>query len=186
MGFMTLFLIACGLAADAFSVALTDGMILKKPKAYQALKIAGFFGIFQFGMLYIGFVLAGFFADKISSVDHWIAFFLLLFIGSKMIIDAVFKNDEDDITDPLGNKTLFLLAVATSIDALAVGVSFAAMDIRILFPAIVVGAVAFSFSFAGVFIGDRSGSFLGDRSEIAGGIILILIGAKILIEHLFF
>ena len=185
--FMELLLIGIGLAMDAFSVAVTDGIILKKNRLINAVKIAAFFGVFQFGMLYIGDLLGSAFASYITSLDHWIAFILLVIIGGKMVMDArKGDEDEDELKNPLDNKTLAVLAVATSIDALAVGVSFAAMYVDIIFASAVVGAVAFAFSFAGVYIGNRFGNFLSDKAEIFGGIVLIGIGVKILVEHLFF
>ena len=189
MDFITLFVIAVGLAMDAFSVAVTDGIVLKNIKIRYALKIVLFFGIFQFGMLFLGNLLGSAFAKYISACDHWIAFFLLIFIGGKMLYDAVRGGDDEELCEeknPLGFKTLTVLAVATSIDALAVGVSFAAMNVEILFASAVVGLVAFAFSFCGVYIGSKCGNLFGNKSEIVGGIVLIGIGIKILVEHLFF
>lgn len=189
MDIVTLLLIAVGLAMDAFSVAITDGITMKKVKIKNALKIALFFGVFQFGMLFFGNVLGSAFARYIEVVDHWIAFVLLAFIGGKMFYEAVSgKEDEEEFSkgNPLGFKTLTLLAIATSIDALAVGVSLATMTDNILFASTVVGAVAFIFSFAGVYIGNKCGDLFGKKAEIAGGAVLVLIGVKILIEHLFF
>lgn len=188
MDLITLFLIAIGLAMDAFSVAVTDGIVLKNIRISYALKIGLFFGAFQFGMLFIGDALGGTFSSYISACDHWIAFFLLLFIGGKMFYDAVFEKDKEEREDknPLGFKTLTVLAVATSIDALAVGVSFAAMNVDIITASTVVGLVAFAFSFAGVYIGAKFGNIFGNKSEIIGGLVLMGIGVKILIEHLFF
>ena len=188
MDFITLFIIAVGLAMDAFSVAVTDGIILKQIKIRYALKIGLFFGVFQFGMLYMGNLLGSTFAKYISACDHWIAFFLLIFIGGKMLYDAV-RGEEEEISEeknPLDLKTLAVLAIATSIDALAVGVSFAAMNIAIFFASTVGGLVAFAFSFAGVYIGSRFGNLFGNKSEIVGGVVLVGIGIKILVEHLFF
>lgn len=188
MDFITLFFISVGLAMDAFSVAVTDGIVLKKLRAVNALKIALFFGVFQFGMLFIGNLLGSAFTKYISAVDHWFAFFLLMIIGGKMFFESLFgKEEEQKVNEnPLDNKTLTILAVATSIDALAVGVSFAAMDTNIIFSASVVGIVAFVFSFAGVYIGNKCGNLFGNKSELIGGIVLMGIGIKILIEHLFF
>ena len=188
MDFITLTLIAIGLAMDAFSVAVTDGIILKNIRINYALKIGLFFGLFQFGMLFLGDILGGTFSSYVSACDHWIAFFLLLFIGGKMFYDAVFDKEEevDEVKNPLGFKTLTILAIATSIDALAVGVSFAAMNTNIFTASAVVGAVAFIFSFAGVYIGAKFGNIFGNKSEIIGGLVLMGIGVKILVEHLFF
>ena len=186
---ITLVLVAIGLAMDAFSVAVTDGIILKKIKFNYALKIGLFFGVFQFGMLFLGNILGGTFAEYISEFDHWIAFFLLTIIGGKMIYDAIKGDEEENINEqknPLGFKTLVVLAIATSLDALAVGISFAAMNIDIVFSASVVGLVAFLCSFFGVYIGGKFGNLFGSKSEIVGGLVLIGIGIKILVEHLFF
>lgn len=187
MDIVTLLFIAVGLAMDAFSVAITDGITIKKVKMVNALKIALFFGVFQFGMLYIGNLLGSTFSKYIEAVDHWVAFILLFIIGGKMFIDAIKGEEEEEVSEnPLGFKTLTVLAIATSIDALAVGVSIVTMTKSILFASSVVGIVAFLFSFAGVYIGNKCGDLFGRKAEIAGGIVLMGIGVKILIEHLFF
>lgn len=188
MYFITLFLIAVGLAMDAFSVAVSDGIVLKKVKLADALKIGLFFGVFQFGMLFIGNLLGSTFAKYTEACDHWIAFFLLIILGGKMIYEAFHENEalEEAEKNPMEFKTLTILAIATSIDALAVGVSFAAMSVDILFASTIVGAVAFVFSFAGIFIGSKCGNLFGNKSEIVGGLVLIGIGIKILVESLFF
>ena len=186
MDIITLLFIAVGLAMDAFSVAITDGITIKRVKLSDALKIALFFGVFQFGLLYLGNLLGSAFAKYIEAVDHWIAFALLLFIGGKMFVEAIKGGDEEVHENPLSFKTLTVLAIATSIDALAVGVSIVTMTQSILFAALVVGIVAFLFSFAGVYIGNKCGDLFGKKAEIVGGIVLMGIGVKILIEHLFF
>ncbi len=187
MDFATLFLIAVGLAMDAFSVAITDGIVLKRLTPGKALKVGVFFGGFQFLMPCLGWLLGSAFARYIQSCDHWIAFILLGFIGGKMLWEALGKKeDEVEVRNPLGLKVLTLLAIATSIDALAVGVTFATMNVFILYAAGVIGFVAFVFSFAGIYIGHKFGDLFGNKAEIAGGAVLILIGIKILVEHLFF
>lgn len=186
MDIITLLLIATGLAMDAFSVAISNGTTIKKLKFADALKIGLFFGIFQFGMLFIGNVLGGAFAKYIIAVDHWIAFFLLAFIGGKMFYEAVWGEEEVETNKSLDFKTLTILAIATSIDALAVGVSLATITKNIVFDASVVGIVAFTFSFVGIYIGNKCGNLFGKKAEIIGGIVLMGIGVKILIEHLFF
>lgn len=184
--FIEVLLIGAGLAMDAFSVAVTDGIVLKKPRVLQAVKIALFFGAFQFLMPCAGFLLGSTFAWLITSFDHWVAFILLAFIGGKMIFEAVRGGDEnEEIKNPLSVSTLFVMAVATSIDALAVGVSFATIGTPIIAASAVIGIVTFMISLAGVYIGSRFGNLLGKRAEIAGGIVLVGIGIKILIEHLF-
>ena len=186
MDIVTLLFIAVGLAMDAFSVAITDGITIKKIRFSNALKIALFFGVFQFGMLYLGNILGSALASYIKAVDHWIAFVLLLFIGGKMFFDAIKGGEDDTHENPLSFKTLTVLAIATSIDALAVGVSVGSMTESIFFAASVVGIVAFLFSFIGVYIGNKCGDLFGNKAEIIGGIVLMGIGVKILIEHLFF
>lgn len=188
---ISLLLIAAGLAMDAFSVSLTIGMSLKKPTVQDSLKPGMMFGLFQFLMPCIGWGLASIFSGYIQKFDHWIAFILLSFIGGKILIEALSDGKKED-SEPAKYKnmlslhTLLLLAVATSIDALAVGVTFSAMRVAVLPAAAVIGIVALIFSSAGVFIGHRSGSLLGNKAEIIGGIILIAIGLKILIGDLFF
>lgn len=185
--FAEVVLIGTGLAMDAFSVAVTDGILLKKPKIMQAVKIAFFFGAFQFLMPCAGFLLGSTFARFITAFDHWVAFVLLAFIGGKMIFEAVNSSGEtEEIKNPLSASTLFVMAVATSIDALAVGVSFATMGTPILEASAIIGIVTFIISFAGVYIGSRFGNLLGKRAEVTGGVVLIAIGVKILAEHTFF
>lgn len=187
MDIATIFLIALGLAMDAFSVALAGGVYLKNnPKLVNALKAGIFFGVFQFGMLFIGNLLGSTFSSYIEFIDHWIAFFLLMFIGGKMLIEAIKDEEAENNQNPFCFKTLTVLSIATSIDALAVGVSISTMTNNILFDASVVGIVAFLLSFAGVYIGNKCGNIFGRKAEIAGGIVLMGIGIKILIEHLFF
>lgn len=190
MDYITLFFIAIGLAMDAFSVAVTDGIVLKKTlKPLNAMKIALFFGVFQAIMPCIGWALGFNFKSYIENFDHWLALILLGFIGGKMLIEGIkSKDDEEEIEDknPLDNKVLTLLAIATSIDALAVGITLAAVNFPILIAAAVIGIVAFVISFIGVYIGSKFGNLFGNKAEIVGGLVLIGIGVKILIEHLFF
>lgn len=183
MGFLSILLMAVALAMDAFGVSVTDGIILKRVRFCDALKIGLFFGGFQFVMPCIGSFVAGFAMKYIEAVDHWIAFGLLVFLGVRMIIEA--RREEKEVPkNPLGIYTLFLMAVATSIDALAAGITIAAVGTPILTPAAIIGIVAFLFSFAGIYIGSKSGDILGEKAEILGGVMLILIGIKTLIEHL--
>lgn len=184
MGFIALLFIAVGLAMDAFSVAITNGMLLGKFRWGAALKVGVFFGVFQFLMPCLGWLVSSFAADAVERFDHWIAFGLLVFIGGKMILES--RNKEVEIPrDPLASKVLALFAIATSIDALAVGVTFAAVDVAIISAAAWIGMIAFLFSGAGVWIGSRFGDVFGTKAEVAGGLILIGMGVKILIEHLF-
>ena len=198
MDIISVLFIAAALAMDAFSVSITSGMVLKKVKMSASSKIGLFFGVFQFVMPCIGYFLGSAFASLITSFDHWIAFILLGFIGGKMLYEAI-KDDEkeeENIKNPLDNKLLTMLAIATSIDALAVGVTFATMGMQVVSPctfsqlallqsAGIIGVVAFLISVAGVHIGGKCGNLFGNKAEILGGIVLIGIGVKILIEHLF-
>ncbi|MDD6734993.1 MAG: manganese efflux pump MntP family protein [Clostridiales bacterium] len=187
MDILSIILIGIGLAMDAFSVSVTDGIVLKKPSFPQAAKIALFFGAFQFIMPCIGYLLGSAFASYIQASDHWIAFILLAFIGGKMLFEAIRGNDDgEEIKNPLSFSTLLVLAVATSIDALAVGVTFATVNAPLLFASSIIGTVTFVISLAGVFLGSRFGNLFGNKAEIAGGLVLIGIGIKIFAEHVFF
>ena len=184
MDFISIIMIGVGLAMDAFSVSVTDGILLKKPKCYQAGKIALFFGAFQFIMPCIGYLLGSTFSRYIEAFDHWIAFTLLVFIGCKMIYEAINEKSTEDIKNPLSISTLTVLAIATSIDALAAGVTFATINVPVIFSSAVIGIVTFYISLAGVYIGSNCGNLFGNKSEIAGGAVLIIIGVKILTESL--
>lgn len=169
---------------DAFAVSITSGLTIKRLKINHALRIALFFGAFQAIMPVIGW-LAGFsLRDFISGVDHWIAFALLAIIGGRMIFKSREKSQNKEEINPLNIYVLLLLSIATSIDALAVGLSLAFLKLLIITPAIIIGIVAFLFSFIGVFIGNRFGGMFKHKAEVIGGLILITIGIKILIEHL--
>lgn len=183
MDLLSILLIAAGLSMDAFAVSLSAGFALRCT-AIDAFKLAFFFGFFQFIMPVIGWAGAKRFSDLISNIDHWIAFFLLLLIGLKMIYESC-QKDEDRECLILNLQTLLTLAVATSIDALAVGISFAFLSVSILKPVIIIGLVTFLFSLAGVYIGKKSGHFFEKKMELIGGFILIIIGIKILAEHIF-
>lgn len=185
MGVLELVLIAVGLSMDAFAVSVCNGMAINRLRFRDACKFGVFFGVFQALMPLIGWAAGKTFSQYVTAVDHWIAFVLLAFIGGKMIYEAV-KGDEGAAEDPLRFRVLFVLAVATSIDALAVGVTFAFMQMAILPSILTIGAITFVLSTFGAFIGKRAGLLLGNRAEIVGGVILILMGGKILIEHLFF
>lgn len=184
---MELVLIGVGLSMDAFAVALCKGLSMRRVNYAHAAVIALFFGVFQAVMPLIGWVLGTQFARYITSVDHWIAFALLGYIGGKMIWDALHEAPE---TAPcagegrLDLKELLMLAVATSIDALAVGITFAFLQVSILPAVATIGLITFSLSFAGVVVGNRFGTRFQKKAEIAGGVVLVLIGLKILLEHL--
>ena len=181
MGFWELFILAVGLSMDAFAVSVCKGLSLGKIKAKHMCLAGIWFGGFQALMPLVGYFLGSFFADVITKYSHWIAFALLAFLGAKMIKES-FESEELD--DNMGWKIMLVLAVATSIDASAVGVTFAFLDVNILFAVIVIGVTTFAFSAAGVKIGSLFGEKYKSKAEIAGGIILILIGLKILLDGL--
>lgn len=183
MTFIELLLIAIGLSMDAFSVSICKGLTTKKFSWHMALVCGMWFGGFQALMPMIGYFLGAQFQDMIEAYDHWIAFGLLFLIGANMIREAVWGKEEQQ-DGSLGFKTMLLLAIATSIDALAVGVSFACIQVKLWSSVIVIGITTFLFSVLGVKIGNVFGSKYEKSAEIIGGIILILIGLKILLEHL--
>jgi len=184
MDAITIIAIAFGLAMDAFAVSITSGITIKNLKINNALKIALFFGLFQAIMPVIGWLAGLSLKDFISEIDHWIAFGLLSFIGCKMIYESITVQSNEKQIDPLNVYVLLMLSVATSIDALAVGVSFAFLKVSIVTPVIIIGTLTFLLSYLGVYIGDRIGHFFENKIEIAGGLLLIGIGLKILIESL--
>ena len=184
MSIITILFIAVGLSMDAFAVSVTSGFAIKNLKANNAFKIAFFFGAFQAMMPVIGWLAGAGLRDSIASFDHWIAFGLLSIIGCKMIFESTKMKGNDEKNDPLNLYTLLILSVATSIDALAVGLSLSFLKVYIATPAAIIGATTFVISFAGVFVGNRVGHFFENKIEIFGGLILIAIGVKILIEHL--
>ena len=186
MDIITIFLIAVGLSMDAFAVAVTSGFTMKKVELKNALKMALYFGGFQALMPLIGYLAGQSFKGFISSFDHWIAFIVLSAIGGKMIYEAHKIDEIEKEKDNTNSFVLLGLAIATSIDALAVGISLSLLVNNIIFPALFIGVVTFIFSFAGVYIGKKFGNFFENKIEVAGGVILIGMGIKILIEHLFF
>ncbi len=186
MGFIEIFLIGTGLSADAFSVAVCKGLNMRRLKLTHAYVISLFFGSFQAIMPLVGYFLGTSFSSRIEGFDHWIAFALLAFIGGKMAIEAVRNKDdsEDEKTDVLKLGELTVMAVATSIDALAVGITFAFLRVNIFLSVLIIGVTTFALSLGGVLIGNRFGAKFKSKAELAGGIILVLIGVKILLEHL--
>ena len=189
MGLLELFLIAVGLSMDAFAVAVCKGLCMRKVTVKKAGIVGLYFGAFQAGMPLLGYALGVQFQDRITALDHWIAFVLLGLIGTNMIREALSKGEEDcvcptDEKEELGAKNMLLLAVATSIDALAVGVTFAFLKVQIIPAVSFIGIITFSLSAAGVKIGNVFGVRYKSKAELAGGIILILMGTKILLEHL--
>jgi putative Mn2+ efflux pump MntP len=182
--FLNILLIGVGLSADACAVALSSGLAIKHSLPNKAFKIALFFGGFQGIMPIIGWCLGIAFQDLIHSIDHWVAFGLLSFIGGKMFYEAISEQDEDEKAfNPTDNKTLLTLAIATSIDALAVGLSFAVLQTDILSSSVLIAITTFILSFIFVFIGHRLGDFFKAQVDIFGGLILIGIGIKIVLEH---
>ena len=185
MGLIELFLIAVGLSMDAFAVSVCKGLAMPKCTFKKAAIVGLWFGGFQALMPAIGYVLGAQFQETIASIDHWIAFVLLALIGGNMIHEAL-DNDEEEADASLDVKTMFLLAVATSIDALAIGITFAFLTVNIIPAVCFIGIVTFIISFAGVKIGNVFGARYKNKAEIVGGVILILLGLKILLEHLGF
>ena len=188
MTFIELFLIGVGLSMDAFAAAICQGLSMTRIKWGHALTVGLYFGGFQALMPFIGWILGSQFADRIQQYDHWIAFILLVLIGGNMIREAL-SGDEEDAAQAetdlrLDHKKLFLMAIATSIDALAIGVTFAFLETAIL-PAIgIIGCTTFCISVAGVAVGCWFGARYKKRAEITGGAILVLLGVRILLEHL--
>ena len=185
MGLTELFILAVGLSMDAFAVAVCKGLAMPKCTFKKAAIVGLWFGGFQALMPAIGYVLGAQFQETIASIDHWIAFVLLALIGGNMIHEAL-DNDEEEADASLDVKTMFLLAVATSIDALAIGITFAFLKVNIIPAVCFIGIVTFIICFAGVKIGNVFGARYKNKAEIVGGIILILLGLKILLEHLGF
>lgn len=183
MNIIEMILIGIGLAMDAFAVSICKGLSMKKMQWNKAVIIGLYFGIFQGVMPIIGYFLGSTFSGLVEKVDHWIAFGLLVIIGITMIVEAL-KKGEEELNDKTDFKTMIALAIATSIDALAVGVSSAMIDTNIFIEAIIICVITFALSFVGVKIGNVFGDKWGKKAQFAGGCILILIGVKILLEHL--
>lgn len=185
MDLFTLFTLAVGLSMDAFAVAICKGLALKNFSIKNAAIVGLWFGGFQGLMPLIGYILGVQFKDRITAIDHWIAFFLLSFIGLNMIKEAMSK-EEDCQTASLSPKNMLVLAIATSIDALAVGITFAFLSVKIVPAVSFIGIITFILSMVGVKVGSVFGTRYKSKAEFAGGVILILLGVKILVEHLFF
>ena len=183
MDLLTLLTLAVGLAMDAFAVSICKGLAMREKVLKKGIIVGLWFGGFQALMPTIGFFLGTQFKDQITSIDHWIAFVLLGLIGINMVKEAL-SNDEEQADDSIAVKEMFMLAVATSIDALAVGITFAFLNVHIVSAAVMIGVCTFLISFAGVKIGNIFGTKYKSKAELAGGIILILLGFKILFEHL--
>ena len=182
MGFIELFLIAVGLSMDAFAVSVCKGLSVKRLQVRHALLVGIYFGGFQFLMPVVGWLLGYRFEYLITSIDHWIAFVLLCLIGGGMIRES--RDPAEELNDDFGFKTMLTMAIATSIDALAVGITFAFLDVQILPASGLIGVTTFCLSALGITIGRAFGARYRAKAELAGGVILILIGVKILLEHL--
>lgn len=186
MSIWELLILAVGLSMDAFAVSICKGLSVKEAKLKYMVITGIYFGGFQALMPTIGYLLGRNFNDLIENFDHWIAFGLLVLIGGNMIREAVKKEEEEELNASFGFKAMLPLAVATSIDALAVGVTFAFLNVgKMIIPAVsFIGIITFLFSFVGVKIGNIFGTKYKSKAEFIGGVILILIGIKILLEHL--
>lgn len=186
--FIELFLLGIGLAMDAFAVSVCKGLGMRRLNKKQTLIIGLYFGGFQALMPLIGWLLGSQFQKYITSIDHWIAFILLSFIGGKMMIEAIREWNEEETVDvmdaPLDHKNMLVLAVATSIDALAVGITFAFLDTPIIEAITIIGITTMIISIIGVVVGNFFGSRYKSKAEFIGGLILVLLGLKILLEHL--
>jgi putative Mn2+ efflux pump MntP len=177
--------IALGLAMDCFAVALGASVTLRRATARQTFRLAFHFGLFQFLMPVLGWLAGLTVASLMAKVDHWVAFGLLTFIGSKVIFMALReKGGEARAGDPTRGASLVMLSVATSIDALAVGFSFAMLGVRVWGPSVVIGVVSGAMTVIGMELGSRLGARFGRRMEILGGLVLIAIGIKILLQHI--
>jgi putative Mn2+ efflux pump MntP len=183
VSFFSIFVIAIGLGMDAFAVAIGAGVALKNPSQASVFRMSFSFGFFQFIMPITGWAAGVTIETFIHDYDHWLAFLLLAAIGGKMIHDALRDAKEVHSPDPTRGLPLFMLSIATSIDALAVGLSLALLNVAILYPSVIIGIVAFGMTWIGMVFGERLGRVFGKKMEMAGGLILLGIGVKILLEH---
>jgi putative Mn2+ efflux pump MntP len=184
MDFLAVMGIALALAMDAFAVALATGMVLRRVSGRQAFRLSFHFGLFQFLMPVIGWLAGRTIATRIATFDHWIVFALLMAVGGKMIKDGLQRpSDEVTSADPTKGRSLIILSVATSLDALAVGMSMALLGVGIVFPSIVIGIVAAALTLVGLRLGRVLGQRFGHRMAIVGGVVLVAIGVRILVEH---
>lgn len=183
MDFVTIVAVALGLSFDTFAVSLSYGVIRSRILFRQAVRIAIVFATFQAGLMVTGYFLGSIISEAVKAADHWVALFLLSFLGIKMIVDGMTRGKEDEAKDYTNTMALLTVAVGTSIDAFAVGISFALLQIRIWYSAVILGAVTFLASMTAIRIGKSAGDRLGNRVELIGGLILIAIGIKIFLEH---
>ena len=186
MSIIEIALIGVGLAMDAFAVSICKGLAMRRMNYKKAIIIAAFFGVFQALMPALGYVLGTTFANKIAAIDHWIAFILLALIGANMIKEALSSDDDECQDDSLRLGDLIMLSIATSIDALAVGITFAFFNVSLLLSVSMIGIITFIICVIGVKVGNVFGEKYKSKAELAGGLILIVMGAKILIDNLFF
>ena len=189
MDLLTLLTLAVGLAMDAFAVSICKGLAMREKVLKKGIIVGLWFGGFQALMPTLGWFLGSQFQTYITAIDHWIAFILLTLIGGKMILDVIKEKGENEEVCPddsvrIDLKEFFLLAVATSIDALAVGITFAFLQVKLASSVTIIGCITFCFTIAGVLIGNVFGTKFKDKATILGGVILIAIGVKILLEHL--
>ena len=183
MSLLEIIFIGVGLAMDAFAVSVCKGLSMKKMNWKNALIIALYFGVFQALMPVVGYFLGSTMSEFVEKIDHWIAFFLLAIIGGNMIKEST-DDELEKRNDKIDFKTMIILAIATSIDALAVGITFAFFKVDLLLAITLIGVITFALSILGVLIGNKFGDKLQNKAELTGGIILIIIGLKILLEHL--
>lgn len=181
MHYLEIILIGIGLSMDALAVSVGKGLTLKKVRASHMLKAGLWFGGFQFLMPVLGWLLGSAAARFVDRCDHWVAFLLLALIGGNMIREAVSNGENDEQNDSMGIRVMFLLAVATSIDALAVGVTFAFMDVHVLPASVLIGCTTFLISAAGIRLGGLLGSRFEQHAQVVGGVVLIVIGLRILL-----
>ncbi len=184
MSFFTLLLLAFGLSMDAFAVSVCKGLAMKRITAKGAVTVGLYFGLFQAGMPLLGFFLGSFFQSRLAAFDHWISFALLSFIGARMIQES-FSKEQKPESSSLSAGNMLMLSVATSIDALAVGVTFAFLNVNLPYAVTFIGLTTFSLSVIGVRLGNIFGAKYKSRAELVGGAVLIALGIKILVEHLF-
>lgn len=185
LGIPSLLLIALGLSPDCFAVALSGSTTVKSPSRIPMLRLALAFGLFQAGMPVIGWLVGRTVVDMVAAYDHWVAFALLAFIGGRMLRESFRDEAERKRTDITTGAMLLGLAIATSIDALAIGLVFAFTKVNLLLACPIIGIVAFTMTIVGYMLGRKASSYLGKYAELAGGVILIAIGIRILISHLF-
>ncbi|MCL4489977.1 MAG: manganese efflux pump MntP family protein [Chloroflexi bacterium] len=184
MGFFEILLISVGLAMDAFAIAIGIGSAGRARGPGPVFRLSFHFGLFQFLMPILGWLAGSTFAEFISSIDHWVAFALLAFVGGHMIRSGLDPNGQVGAKDPTRGRSLVMLSVATSIDAFAIGLGLAMLQVSIILPSLIIGIVAAVFTLVGLEIGNRLGEVFGKRMELIGGLILIVMGIRVLISHM--